>query len=238
MPASVLGEWMRRVRHPRYTNLYGPTETTIASSYFDVDAIPDEETDSVSIGVACRGEELLLLDERRRPVSPGEIGQIFIAGVGLSPGYWRDDEKTREVFVKDAQGSRIYATGDLGRREENGVFRFVGRVDSQVKHRGYRIELGEIEGALNGISQLRECAVTAVASTGFEGTTICCAYVPDTADVTPVRLRAALSSSLPSYMLPSRWQAFDALPKNANGKIDRRSLREQFEAEPANAGGA
>lgn len=229
MPKPVLREWMARVPHARYTNLYGPTETTIASSYYDVTATPDEDTGTVPIGFPCGGEELLLLDESHQTVPRGEVGQIFIAGAGLSPGYWRDAARTREAFIADPRGNgRIYATGDLGRADEAGCFHFVGRVDSQVKHRGYRIELGEIESALNGISALRECAVVAVPTSGFEGTVICGAYASDGPELSPVDLRATLAGSLPTYMLPSRWRAFDALPKNANGKIDRRALRDLF----------
>lgn len=236
MPTPVLAAWMRRVPHARYTNLYGPTETTIASSYYDVPATPEDESESVPIGIPCAGEELLVLDEERRPLPDGESGQIFISGVGLSPGYWRDAEKTEAAFVPDPRRSgRIYATGDLGWIDENGLARYVGRMDSQIKHRGYRIELGEIEGALDAIGDLRESAVVAVATEGFEGTAICCAYVPSEPEMTPARLRSALGRLLPPYMLPTRWRAFDALPKNPNGKIDRRALREGFEAEPAEA---
>lgn len=227
MPTSVLAEWMRRVPQARYTNLYGPTETTIASSYYDVPAVPEDETESLPIGEPCPGENLMVLDEKRQPVPPDQIGEIFIAGVGLSPGYWRDEAKTNAAFVPDPRGSaRIYRTGDLGWVGDDGQFRCAGRADSQIKHRGYRIELGEIEAALNALGELRECAVVAVETEGFEANAICCAYVPGEAEVAPSRLRAALARSLPVYMLPTRWLAFDALPKNANGKVDRRALRE------------
>jgi amino acid adenylation domain-containing protein len=238
MPTPVLAEWMRRVPHARYTNLYGPTETTIASSYYDVPGVPPDETESLPIGVPCPGEELLALDEERRPVAPGEIGEIYIAGVGLSPGYWRDRSKTEAAFVPDSRNDgRIYRTGDLGSVDENGLFSYAGRVDSQIKHRGYRIELGEIEAAGNVLDELRECAVVAVETSGFEANAICCAYVPVDEDLTPARLRTALTGSLPGYMLPTRWMAFDALPKNANGKIDRPALRESFERDVAAASG-
>ncbi len=230
MPTPVLADWMRRVPHARYTNLYGPTETTIASSYYDVPAVPDDETESLPIGLPCAGEELVVLDDDRRPVPAGEIGQIYIGGVALSPGYWRDEAKTEAAF-QTIDGERLYATGDLGWVDEGGLLRYVGRVDSQIKHRGYRIELGEIEAALNALGELKESSVVAVETEGFEATAICCAYVADDPDVTPVKLRATLAESLPSYMLPSRWRTFEALPKNQNGKIDRRSLREVFEAE-------
>jgi non-ribosomal peptide synthetase component F len=235
MPAPVLGEWMRRVPHARYTNLYGPTETTIASSYHDFSSPPEDETQPVPIGRPCAGEELLVLDEAMVTVPQGEIGEIYIGGVGVSPGYWEDEEKTRKAFVPDPRDPRrcLYRTGDLGWVDEDGLLMFVGRVDSQIKHRGYRIELGEVESALNAISGLRACAVVGVASAGFEGTAICCAYTADDPGLDAPRLRAILSRSLPSYMLPGHWQAYDTLPKNQNGKIDRRALREAFEGEVA-----
>jgi amino acid adenylation domain-containing protein len=99
--AAGLAHWMRRLPHVRFTNLYGPTEATIASSYYDVPAIPDDETKPVPIGRGCAGEELLVLDEALRPAAPGETGDLYIRGVGLSPGYWRDDEKTAAAFLPD-----------------------------------------------------------------------------------------------------------------------------------------
>jgi len=90
--------------------------------------------------------------------------------------------------------------------------------------------LGEIETALNAVDGLKECAVVAVNSDGFEGATICCAYTPQSGvQVTPNTLREMLSKVLPNYMMPSKWMAFEKLPKNANGKIDRPKLREQFQ---------
>ncbi|MGH2962022.1 MAG: amino acid adenylation domain-containing protein [Solirubrobacterales bacterium] len=237
MPTPVLAEWMRRVPHARYTNLYGPTETTIASSYYEVPTVPEDETQPVPIGTPCPGEELLVLDEEGRPRPPGEVGEIFIAGAGLSPGYWRDDGRTEAAFVSDRRGSgRMYRTGDLGWVGEDGLFMYAGRTDSQIKHRGYRIELGEVEAALNALGELRECAVVAVETQGFEATAICCAYVPGESEVSSPRIRASLARLLPAYMLPTRWLPLDALPKNANGKIDRRGLRESFELAVPSAG--
>jgi acyl-coenzyme A synthetase/AMP-(fatty) acid ligase len=197
--------------------------------------IPAGETDPIPIGVPCAGEELLVLDESLQPVPAGEVGDLFIAGVGLSPGYWRDEEKTAAAFLADPRGEgRIYRTGDLARVGEDGLVYFLGRADSQIKSRGYRIELGEIETALNAFEELSECAVVGVDTGGFEGTAICCAYAPaGGATVEPPGLRDKLSKLLPSYMLPTRWASLDVLPKNVNGKIDRRGLRDLFEAREA-----
>lgn len=237
-PTPALRYWMTRLPHVSFTNLYGPTEATVASSHYTVPEVPDDDRASIPIGTACEGEELLVLDEDLRPVPPSEVGDLYIGGVGLSPGYWRDPEKTRSAFRPRPGGrrpsDRIYRTGDLARLGVDGLAYFLGRADTQIKSRGYRIELGEIEAALNAIEDLAECAVLGVPTDGFEGTAIACAYVPKPGtDVTPARLRTALAATLPSYMLPARWVAYPRLPKNANGKIDRRSLQEAFTEDEA-----
>lgn len=233
-PTPALRYWMKRLPHVAFTNLYGPTEATIASSYYTVAECPPNDDTPVPIGLPCGGEDLLVLDDDMRPVPPGEIGNLFLGGVGLSPGYWRDQQKTDEVFLPrpgSADASdRIYKTGDLAKLGDDGLVYFLGRADSQIKSRGYRIELGETETALNALGLLRECAIVAVDTSGFEGATICCAYVPlPESDGNPTALRQALSKVLPNYMLPARWMSFEKLPQNGNGKIDRRALREQFQ---------
>jgi amino acid adenylation domain-containing protein len=240
LPTPSLIYWMRRLPHVTFTNLYGPTEATIASSYYTVPASPASEDEVIPIGRACAGEELLVLDDALRPVPAGEVGDLYIRGVGLSPGYWRDAEKTLRAFLPCPGGAgpadRIYRTGDLATLGSDGLIRYLGRADFQVKTRGYRVELGEIEAALHALGTLRECAVVGVQSRDFDGTAICCAYVPAApATVTPAALRAALAAVLPPYMVPSRWRMLDALPKTSNGKIDRRPLQELFAAEGVGA---
>jgi amino acid adenylation domain-containing protein len=232
LPAPVLRHWMERLPHVRFTNLYGPTETTIASSHYTVEEIPSP-TDEIPIGKPCPGETLLVLNEQLRPVPPGQIGDLFIAGCGLSRGYWREPAKTEAAFLLHTDESnskqRIYKTGDLARMDASGLTYFIGRKDSQIKSRGYRIELGEIEAALNAIEELKESAVVAICSDGFENNLICCAYCPATTALAPVEIRSRLRSRLPVYMVPSRWKQFESLPRNANGKIDRTSLKEDFQ---------
>src|SRR5437016_7780705 len=232
-PTPALRYWMARLPNVTFTNLYGPPEATIASRYYTVPRCPEDDRAAIPIGTPCEGEELLVLDEALRRVSPGEVGELYIRGVGLSPGYWRDPEKTQAAFLHNPFSSdpadRIYRTGDLAKIGDDGLVYFLGRADSQIKSRGYRIELGEIETALNAMSCLQECAVVAIPTHGFEGTMICCAYVPRPAvSVTPAELRRELAKVLPAAMLPSRWMAFERLPRNANGKFDRRQLQEAF----------
>jgi amino acid adenylation domain-containing protein len=242
IPTPTLIYWMSRLPHVRFTNLYGPTEATIASSCHTMERCPADGREPIPIGRACDGEELLVLDAQLRPVASGEIGDLYIRGAGLSPGYWRDPERARGVFLPHPLGTdssdRIYRTGDLARRGADGLFYFLGRTDTQIKSRGYRIELGEIETALHLLPGLRESAVVAIQSEGFEGWTICCAYVPAPGhDASAESVRKGLAASLPGYMLPSRWARYDSLPKNANGKIDRPRLKNAFLTERADEPG-
>jgi acyl-coenzyme A synthetase/AMP-(fatty) acid ligase len=238
LPTPTLIYWMTRLPHVQFTNLYGPTEATIASSFHTVAGCPEDPQASIPIGVPCGGEELLVLDDAMRPLSAGEVGTLYIGGAGLSPGYWRDRERTDAVFVRHPERplERLYNTGDLARTGEDGLVYFIGRADSQIKSRGYRIELGEIEAAVNAVTGVQEGAVVALPSAGFEGSAICCAYVPASgAGITPIVLRRELSRLLPSYMLPARWISLDQFPRNANGKIDRPRLKQAFEADAAQA---
>jgi amino acid adenylation domain-containing protein len=236
MPTPTLIYFMERLPHVRFTNLYGPTEATIASSFYTVPAVPEAPTDPIPIGLPCEGERLVVLDGDMRPVHSGQVGELYIGGVGVSPGYWRDDARTRDSFVTDPTsgdpGHRLYRTGDLAMMDADGLFYFLGRRDSQIKSRGHRIEMGEIEAGIRALDGLQECAVVAVPAGAFEGWAICCAYAPVPGrDVQPAELVRGLRSLVPEYMVPVRWRCFDRLPKNANGKIDRRLLGDLFRDE-------
>jgi acyl-coenzyme A synthetase/AMP-(fatty) acid ligase len=232
LPTPTLKYWMERLPHVSFTNLYGPTETTVVSSYYTVPRCPDDARAPIPIGSACGGEELLVLDESMRPVPQGGTGTLYIGGVGLASGYWRDPARTAAAFVThpEASSERIYNTGDLARVGHDGQVYFLGRSDSQIKSRGYRIELGEIEAAMGAVAGVKECAVVALTRGGFEGATICCAYVATGGSrLTPTAVRRELSALVPGYMLPSQWLPLDRLPMNANGKVDRPHLKDIFE---------
>jgi amino acid adenylation domain-containing protein len=231
LPVPSLIYWMKHVPQAKYTNLYGPTETTIASSYYTVPRCPDASS-SIPIGTACGGEELMVLNDGMQKVRQNEVGELCIRGTGVSPGYWNDPETTKSAFVTDPHApsatDRIYKTGDLATVGADNLFYFLGRRDSQIKSRGYRIELGEIEAALSSIESLRESAVVAIADGDVEAMTICCAYSIQGSGCSPQTLRQTLSLILPNYMLPVRWRLYDLLPRNSSGKIDRKSLKDDF----------
>ena len=232
MPVPTLRYWMERLPSACFTNLYGPTEATIASSYYRVPAPPADDQASVPIGRACAGEKLLVLDESRQPCRTGEVGELYIGGTGLSPGYWGDEERTALAFptVRLPAGTeeRLYRTGDLASVGSDGEIRFHGRADRQIKMRGYRIELGEIEVALATLPDVAAVAVVAVEAAEVEGPAICCAYVPTRAGAELAARRAELANILPPYMIPVRWYEVTELPRNANGKVDHGAVRALF----------
>jgi amino acid adenylation domain-containing protein len=240
-PTPALIYWMRHLPHVTFVNLYGPTEATIASSYYHVPRCPEDDHAPIPIGVACDGETLLVLDEQMRPAAPEEIGDLFISGVGLSPGYWKDPAKTAEAFRQNPNGvdpsDRIYKTGDLAKAGKDGLIYLIGRSDAQIKSRGYRIELGEIEAAIQAVPGVQDTAVVALDLGDTEGVAICCAYVlASGCDLVPAAIRKQVAQVLPHYMIPTRWQTLDLIPRTGTGKTDRALVKQRF-CEEAGAGG-
>jgi acyl-coenzyme A synthetase/AMP-(fatty) acid ligase len=235
-PTPALIYWMKRLPHVTFDNLYGPTEATIASSYYRVTHCPEDETAEVPIGLPCKGELMLVLDEQLRPVTRGEIGDLYIGGVGLSPGYWNDPQRTREVFRPNPYSSnpsdRIYNSGDLAKIGADGMVYLIGRSDSQIKSRGYRIELGEIEAAVHAIPGVQDAAIVVIDAEDSEDKIICCGYVNRPGvELLPLILKRQLTATLPRYMMPQRWMALEQMPRNGNGKTDRPMLRKRFQQE-------
>ncbi len=233
LPTASLVYHMKRLPHVQFTNLYGPTETTIASSYYTIPECPVEETKPVPIGKACSGEKLYVLDGAMKPVEARQVGGLYISGKGVGKGYWNDPKKTDEVFIpnpfSDNPDELMYKTGDLAVIDEDGLAYFHGREDSQIKSRGYRIEPGEVENALYSLQLTLECAVVGVPSNEFGSPILGCGYVtgPETT-IDIKQLKQKLGELLPAYMIPEKWKEFEVLPKNKNGKIDRMLIRESF----------
>jgi amino acid adenylation domain-containing protein len=232
-PTPALMYWMQHLPHVDFVNLYGPTEATIASSYYRVPRCPADPGAEIPIGMPCSGELLFVLNDVMKPIVPGEIGDLYIGGAGLSPGYWQDPVKTAEVFRQNPfslnSSDRIYKTGDLARIGADGMIYLVGRSDSQVKSRGHRIELGEVETCLHALAGVQEAAVVAVDSGAEDGVAIACAYVPAPGHATSaVTLKKHMAAVLPHYMIPTRWMELEHMPHNGNGKTDRVWIREQF----------
>ena len=223
----------------RIVNGYGPTETVITPMLWMFH--PHDETASLAdsaylpIGTLVGARTAHVLDARLNPLPVGVIGELFLGGegVGVARGYLDRPGFTAERFVPDpfgAPGARLYCTGDLVKRRADGVFDFVGRVDHQVKLRGLRIELGEIEAQLAAHEDVRE-AVAIVHGKGAQAALVAYVELSDEARQRPVQADAAeldahLRHTLPDYMVPAHIIVLDALPQNANSKVDRAALPE------------
>ena len=163
---------------------------------------------------------ILLVDEALRPVAPGEKGELCLSGAQLTPGYWNNPEKNREAFFLHDRVVH-YRTGDLCVADAEGDVLYVGRLDHQVKIQGFRVELSEIEHHAREITGGRH--VAAVACPDAAGNTAVHLYLEGYDGEIPAMLER-LRTKLPPYMIPSRTTSLEALPLNANGKIDRAAL--------------
>ncbi len=221
LPGELAGRLRSRVA--RLVNVYGPTETTIWSSAWEVPA--GAGAGPVSLGSPIDNTQLYIVDGWLQPVAVGVAGELCIAGAGVARGYLGRADLTAERFAPNPfrPGARLYRTGDLARRLPGGGIEFLGRGDHQVKVRGYRIELGEIETALNAHPGVRDSAV--IARAGENGDPWLAGYVIAAgAPVESADLRAYLRGVLPEYMVPGAFVTLDAWPLNAAGKLDRKAL--------------
>ena len=209
-------------------NNYGPTECTVVATSGIVNPANDGDATVPSIGRPIAGTTIHILDEDGRPVSAGQMGEIFIGGTGVGRGYHHRPDLTAERFVPDVlspvhPGARLYRTGDVGRLLPNGEIAFHGRLDSQVKLRGHRVELGEISATLNRHPLIEQSAVIV---RGADSQRQLVAYVVPKSGTRPAAadLREFLASRLPDYMQPSTFIAISSLPLSASGKLDSAML--------------
>jgi amino acid adenylation domain-containing protein len=221
LPTLVAEEWVQAAPNSIVENWYGPTEATIACSRYvmGTEAIAD---DTVPIGVAFPGMELLVLDKNLAPCANGDSGELFLSGAQLASGYLNDPEKTQASFMTLPDGKQAYRTGDRAVVGPDANVRFLGRVDNQVKVRGYRIELGEIEAALRSASSGLNAVALAWPGGAEIATSIVAALETDNADIEGIQKQ--VSAVLPDYMVPSMTFCVPEFPKNASGKVDRKGL--------------
>ncbi|WLE63029.1 amino acid adenylation domain-containing protein [Burkholderia plantarii] len=233
-PAALLARITALAPACRVFNHYGPTETTVgvAMHAWPADAAP---TRDLPLGRALPGMRIHLLDTNLTRVADGEDGELYVGGPGVARGYHGRAGLTAERFVPDPflAGERLYRTGDLGRIGADGLLEYRGRADDQVKVRGYRVEPAEVERALAGLDGVRGAAVLAHEAPG--GTRLAAFVVGGPRGTA---LLEAAARVLPDYMVPADAIALEALPLNANGKLDRAALRAQLEAHLAKTLGA
>jgi D-alanine--poly(phosphoribitol) ligase subunit 1 len=230
LPWRLASELVERFPNAKVWNTYGPTEATVATTSIRIDRAILQRYPVLPVGYPKPDCRIEVLDQRGRPVTPGERGEIVIAGPHVSAGYCsRPDLTSRSFFERS--GQRAYRTGDRGHLEDGLLF-FDGRIDTQVKLHGYRIELGDVEANLRALPGTRDAAVIPLCrndSIDALAAFVVCDRLPNESDFEAgVRLRRALGERVPSYMVPRVVRLADALPMTANGKVDRRRLAESL----------
>ncbi|RUP02835.1 MAG: amino acid adenylation domain-containing protein, partial [Mycobacterium sp.] len=231
-PPEVVARW---APHRIMRNGYGPTETTIYAT-LSTPLTPDAST--VPIGAPVAGAALFVLDDWLRPVAPGAVGELYVAGAGVGAGYWRRGALSATRFVAcpyGPAGSRMYRTGDLVCWGPDGQLHYLGRADEQVKIRGYRIECGEIATALTALDGIEQAAVIARQDTPGDPRLVAYLTTTNEAGIDTARIRTQLSEVLPGYMIPAAFVELKELPLTVNGKLDRRALPAPDYTTPAQA---
>lgn len=209
----------------RLINGYGPTETTICTTLYEVRDKPAHE--QTPIGYPIQNSQLYVLDRYLHAVPMGAVGELCVAGDGVSEGYLGDPERTAQAFVcpPDGGDGRMYRTGDLVRLLEDGALVFQGRVDAQMKVRGYRIEPAEVERAMREAGPVLREVVVAARDSG--GRAVLVAWFVEHEEHWSTReWHEALLDFLPPYMIPSVFVPLERLPVTPSGKVDLRALPE------------
>ncbi|MCG8312765.1 MAG: amino acid adenylation domain-containing protein [Pseudomonadales bacterium] len=236
---SDLADWLVS-RCGSLWNMYGPTETTIWSAAQEVTssliAKAKKQHSKVFVGGAVDNTQLYVLDDNHKILPPGISGELYIAGDGLSAGYWQQADKTQAAFlpsctlpgfplsaVSSEKNTVLYRTGDRVCWQGDGLLKILGRTDHQIKLRGFRIEPGEIESVLN------ESAVVQLAAIRYVQEQLIAYIVParnmsENSAISTDFLTELVKKHLPVYMIPNRWVFLDAMPLTPNGKLDRAAL--------------
>ena len=223
---SVGGEKLVPLAPPKnhkMINLYGPTESTVCITAFELDKLYDR----VPIGKALDNTKLYVVDKQGRRLPPCVPGELWVAGHGVSRGYLNRPEQNEKAFIKnpftDEKGyERVYRTGDIVRYLPDGNIDFVGRNDGQVKIRGFRIELSEVERIIREFEGIKDATVAAFDEPG--GGKFIAAYVVSDSKVDIQKLNEFILENKPPYMVPAVTMQIDKIPLNQNQKVNKRAL--------------
>ncbi len=225
MPNKQLNIWRRALPEAMFVNLYGPCEATDACTYYIVDReFADDEP--LPIGIPCENTDILVLNEQDERVKSDEVGELCIRGSSLAMGYYNNTERTAEAFVQNPLNrvypEIIYRTGDLVKYNEYGELMYISRKDFQIKHMGHRIELGEVETAAANITEIETCACI------YDDKKSNIVFFYTGKQVDRDYIKGGLKKKIPEYMIPNVVFYLGKMPSNANGKIDRKKLKEEY----------
>lgn len=223
LPIATVNAMIEAAPNAVIENIYGPTECTIVCSRQRITNRPaiTPDRDIIAIGTEFSNTEMLIVGSDFKALPDGEVGEFALVSPKLAVGYLDAPEQTEKAF-KQIDGKRIYLTGDLGYRGEDGLLHYMGRIDNQVKMKGNRIELEEVDTHLRRAAKTELAAIVAWPilegiPQGLIGFTI-------ENGVTPEDIKASMKASLPQYMLPAKIIQLAEMPRNPSDKIDRKAL--------------
>lgn len=226
-PTKQFNYWRSKLPNSKFVNLYGPTETSVDCTYYEVERnLIDNEP--IPIGKPCENTDIIVLNLQNKEILKDEEGELCVRGTALSMGYYNDPVKTNEVFIQNPLNNLynelIYRTGDIVSYNKYGELVYRGRKDTLIKHLGYRIELSEIEHILiNNFNFFNNVFV----DYNSNKKTIILHYESDK-DFSVSDFRKKASQIMPKYMIPNELNKMDLFPRNQNGKIDRVKLKNLF----------
>lgn len=222
--SAVYDQVLGFIEFGNYCNAYGPTESSICATAYDVKRKGFLPSKNIPIGKPISNTQIYIVDQDYKLVPKGVLGEILIAGEGLARGYINNPKLTAEKFIVNPfkRNELVYKTGDIGKWLFDGNIEFVGRKDDQVKIRGYRIEIGEIEQTLRGFELLEEVAVIIKKNSSEENELV--AYITSKGKPNTSELRNFLKERIPDYMLPTHFIQLEMFPLTISGKIDKKSL--------------
>ncbi len=224
VPVGLSDRLKAQVDGIRVISMGGATEASIWSIDYPIERV-EATSPSIPYGKAMRNQRWFVLGDGLEPRPLWVPGELYIGGIGLARGYWRDQDKTDERFVTHPKtGERLYRTGDWGRYLRDGNIEFLGREDGQVKIRGFRVELGEIDAAISALPEVREALCVAYADVSGQKSLAAYVVARDGAPFDDAAIKARLAKKLPEYMVPAQVLLLEAMPLSANGKVDRKAL--------------
>ena len=227
-PTKHLRALMEKLPHPRYANLYGPTETNVCA-YYEVEPLPPEQTAPIPIGKACANTDLIAIDgEGKRVTAPGTEGLLYARGSTVMQGYYGRPEASAACFIPNpyavGREEKLYCTGDWVTLDAKGNYLFMGRKDHMIKTRGYRVELGEIETVMVAHPAVGEAVALPIPDEAIGNAIHAVITIAAGGSIDSMQLKQHCAEKLPAYMVPEKVEFRDSLPRTDNGKIDRRRL--------------
>jgi len=230
-PTKHLRALMQKLPHPRYANLYGPTETNVCA-FYEVEPLSPEQSAPIPIGKACGNTALVAIDaEGRKVTGPGKEGLLYARGSIVMQGYYGRPKESAACFIRNpfavGRVENLYCTGDWVTLDEKGNYLFVGRKDHMIKTRGYRVELGEIEAVMVAHPVVDEAVALAIPDEAIGNAIHAIVTLTNSSSLDAIELKRHCAVKLPPYMVPEEIEFRGVLPRTGTGKIDRQQLQRE-----------